>query len=69
MRFVQADNIKAKNGGKGILESMIGIDYLSLGINKDYEPMPTKPEYTAKTGNCAGGTTSSQSEAKNIANC
>ena len=52
IRFVQEPNIKEKNGGNGILESMIGIDYLTLGINKDYTLPPTKLNYKDEPGVC-----------------
>lgn len=46
IRFIQADNIKAKDGGSGILESFIGFDYSTMDINPDYTLPKSKLPYT-----------------------
>jgi len=54
MDFLQSKNIKALNGGKGLMEILLGVDYKSLKINPDYELVPSKAEYTETVGACAG---------------
>jgi hypothetical protein len=41
------------NGGKGILELVLGIDYSSLVINPKYVLPPTKVGYTSQKGVCS----------------
>jgi hypothetical protein len=53
--FVQNPMIKFKDGGNGVLETYLGIDYNSLAINPDYELIPTKPEYEELAGACVVG--------------
>ena len=53
INFVQDPIIKSKNGGHGVLESVIGIDYLSLNINPDYELPPSKLAYNENAGACS----------------
>jgi len=40
------------NRGQGILEKIIGIDYMTLKQNADYKLYPKKLDYKAATGKC-----------------